>query len=132
MHEVEAKFHVTSPEIFNSIRSQKQIGGYELSNRRIVLQRDTYFDASHGSLFNQGASLRLREKGEAYLITFKAKTESDYVCTELETQVPASQAQDFLNGHFANIRVSPIQAALAYIETRPLSPVVQTENNCEA
>jgi inorganic triphosphatase YgiF len=131
MHEVEAKFHVPSPETFNSIRSQKQIGGYELSDQKIVLLGDTYFDTPHGFLFYHGASLRLREKQGTYLITFKAKTESDYVRTELETEVTASQAQDFLNGHFADVRVAPIQAALAYIETRPLSPVVQVENNRE-
>jgi inorganic triphosphatase YgiF len=130
--EIEAKFQVTSPQMFDQIRLQKEVAGHWLTDQKVVLQRDTYFDTPAGLLCRRGASLRLREKGEECLVTFKSKIKGNSVRTELEMRLTRLQAEDLLNGNLEEIDVEAVQTARAYLNGAEIHPVLHVENTREA
>ena len=130
--EIEAKFQVKSPEIFDKIRAEKQVASYALVDKQVILQCDTYFDSPGGLLFHRGASLRLREKGGEYLVTFKSQVKGNQVRTEIEMPITTSQAQELLRGDLMSVCCEAIQAAMSYVETKAMVPVLSVENNREA
>ncbi len=130
--EIETKFHVKSPEIFDKIRAEKRVASYALVDKQVILQCDTYFDSPAGLLFHRGVSLRLREKGGEYLVTFKSQVKGNQVRTEIEMSITTSQAQKLLRGDFMSVRCEAIQAAMSYVETQAMVPVLSVENNREA
>ena len=129
--EIEAKFQVTSPVVFDEIRSQKQVAGYKLTDRRIWSQRDTYLDTATGLLLCRGVSLRLREMGKRYIATFKSKIEGNYVRSELETRLTPSQAEACLNGNLADVGIDAVQAASGYLNGAKIQPVLHVDNSRE-
>ena len=130
-HETEFKFQVRSPQVFDQIRSLTQVAGYKLTDQKMILQRDTYFDTPTGLLSQQGISLRLREKQGQYLVAFKSQINGTYVRREIETQITESQAQDLFNGSFADIHADAIQAIVSNIGAQTLAPVLHVENRRE-
>ena len=131
-HEVEVKFQVTSPQIFDLIRAQKQVADYRLTNQRIIPQRDTYLDTLTGRLFQQGVGLRLREKKGAYVVTFKRQLQGIHVRAELEDELTAVQAQALLNGNLVDVSGEAVQATMAYLQAEAIHPVLHVENRRES
>ncbi len=131
-YEVEVKFQVTSPQIFDLIRAQKQVADYRLTNQRIIPQRDTYLDTLAGTLFQQGVGLRLREKKGAYVVTFKRQLQGIHVRMELEDALTAVQAQALLNGNLVDVSGEAVQAAMAYLQAEAIHPVLHVENTRES
>ena len=111
MIEVEAKFQAKSPQVFDQIRSQKQVAGYTLSDPRSTPQQDTYLDTTTGLLTRNGAALRLRKKiltagiveEQTQLVTFKAQTEDIYTYTEIEMPITDQQARALLSGNLEKV-----------------------------
>ena len=50
-YEIEAKFQITSPEVFDRIRTQKQVSGFPLTDPKMTMQHDTYLDTPTGVFF---------------------------------------------------------------------------------
>ena len=132
MLEVESKFQMTSPQVFDWIRSQKQVAGYELSDQEMIPQRDTYLDTAAGTLFHHGASLRLRKKKGTDFVTFKTQIEGVEVRAELEMPLTALQVQDLLLGNLTKIRGEAVRAAMTYLKGEGVYPVLHVENPREA
>ncbi len=136
MIEVEAKFQATSPQVFDQIRSQKQVAGYTLSDQTNIPQQDTYLDTTTGTLLRHGASLRLRKRGLAsraigegtQLVTFKTQTKGVYIRTELEMPITDQQAQALLSGNLEKIHVEAIEAAVSHLKGEDIFPVLHVEN----
>ena len=136
MIEVEAKFQAKSPQVFDQIRSQKQVAGYTLSDQRNTPQQDTYLDTTTGLLTRNGTALRIRKKTLAYgnteeetqLVTFKAQTEDIYTYTELETPITDQQAQALLSGNLEKVRVEAVEAAVKYLKGEKVFPILHVEN----
>ena len=136
MIEVEAKFQAKSPQVFDQIRSQKQVAGYTLLDQRNTPQQDTYFDTTTGLLTRNGAALRIREKIPAseviekrtQLVTFKAQTEDIYTYTELEMLITDQQAQTLLSGNLEKVRVEAVEAAVKYLKGEKVFPILHVEN----
>lgn len=136
MIEIEAKFQAKSPQVFDQIRSQEQVAGHTLSDRRNTPQQDTYLDTTTGLLTRNGAALRLRKKtcapgavGEGtQLVTFKAQTEDIYTYTELEMPITDQQAQALLSGNLEKVRVEAVEAAVKYLKGEKVSPILHVEN----
>lgn len=124
MLEVEFKFQVTSRQVFDRIRSRKQVAGYKLADQKIDRQRDIYLDTATCTLFRQGASLRLRETEGVYWITFKTQIEGVEVRTELKNSLTDAQAQVVLDGNLAKIRVEAAQAAATYLNREKIYSVL--------
>ncbi|MBI1925158.1 CYTH domain-containing protein [Candidatus Poribacteria bacterium] len=131
-YEVEVKFQITSPQIFDLIRAQKQVADYRLTNQRIIPQRDTYLDTPAGTLFQQGVGLRLREKKGAYVVTFKRQLQGIHVRTELDDELTAVQAQALLKGNLVDVSGEAGQAAMTYLQTKDICPVLHVENTRES
>ena len=129
--EIEAKFQVTSPEVFQEIQASKQIAGYTLTDQEVIPQLDSYLDTATGFLFHQGALLRLRRKPEGVFVTFKRQIEGNYVRTEIETPISEVQAQELLKGQLASIDGDALRAAIGHLEGKELQPVLHVENNRE-
>ena len=136
MIEVEAKFQVKSPQVFDQIRSQKRVANYTLSDPRNTPQRDTYLDTTTGLLTRNGAALRIRKKIPAsgvieettQLVTFKAQTEDIYTYTELEMPITNQQAQAILSGHLEKVHVDAVKAAMKYLKGDKVFPILYVEN----
>ena len=136
MTEVEAKFQATSPQVLNQIRSQKQVAGYTLLDRRNTPQQDTYLDTMTGLLTRNGAALRLRKKtfasgavgGGTQLVTFKAQTEAIYTYTELEMPITDQQVQALLSGNLEKVHIEAVEAAVKYLNGESVLPVLHVEN----
>ena len=136
MIEVEAKFQAESPQVFDQIRSQKQVAGYTLSDPENTPQRDTYLDTTAGLLTRNGAALRIRKKaptagaiGERIqLVTFKAQTEDIYTYTELEMPITDQQARALLSGNLEKVRVEAVEAAVKYLKGEKVAPILHVEN----
>jgi inorganic triphosphatase YgiF len=132
-HEVEAKFQISSPQVFDQIRLQRRVGDYQLTDQRIVSQGDTYLDTASGFLFHNKATLRMREKaGGTYLATFKSKIDGNYVRREIETPLTSWQAEAFLSGNLAAIDIEAVQAARSYLNGEKIRPVLYIRNRREA
>ena len=139
MFEVEAKFQVTSAAVFDQIRSRKQVAGYTLSDQVNTPQHDTYLDTTTGTLLENGASLRLRQKGLAasaiteriQLVTFKTPTKEVYTRTEFEMPLTDQQAQMLLNGNLNKIHVEAIQAAVTHLKGEKVFPILHVANTRE-
>ena len=139
MLEVEAKFQVISPVVFDQIRSQEKVIDYTLSERFNISQLDTYFDTTTGTFLRQGASFRLRQKGltppvvaeKVQLVTFKTQTEEIYTRTELEMPITDQQMQMLLSGKFEKIHVKAVEAALSHLKGEKIFPVLHVENTRE-
>ena len=132
MLEVEFKFQVTSRQVFDRIRSRKQVAGYKLADQKIDRQRDIYLDTATCTLFRQGASLRLRETEGVYWITFKTQIEGVEVRTELKNSLTDAQAQAVLDGNLAKIRVEAAQAAATYLNREKIYSVLHIVKHREA
>ncbi|RKU06599.1 hypothetical protein C6502_20395 [Candidatus Poribacteria bacterium] len=136
MIEVEAKFQAKSPQVFDQIRSQKQVAGYTLSDQQSTPQQDTYLDTTTGLLTRNGAALRIRKKTLAYgnteeetqLVTFKAQTEDIYTYTELEMPITDQQVQALLSGNLEKVRVQAVEAAVKYLKGEKVFPILHVEN----
>ena len=136
MIEVEAKFQARSPQVFDQIRSQKQVADYTLSDPRNTPQRDIYIDTTTGLLTRNGAALRIRKKIPAsrvieertQLVTFKAQTEDIYTYTELEIPITDQQAQALLNGNLEKVHVEAVEAAVKYLKGEKVFPILCVEN----
>ena len=136
MLEVEAKFQVTSPQVFDQIRLRKQVAGYTLSDQRNIPQHDTYLDTMTGLFLRNGASLRLRKKFLAtvaiktgtQLVTFKTQAKGVYTRTELEMPITDQQVQALLNGNFERVHVEAVEATVNYLQGEQVFPVLHVEN----
>ena len=136
MIEVEAKFQAKSPQVFDQIRSQKQVAGYTLSDQQSTPQQDTYLDTTTGLLTRNGTALRIREKIPAsgvieertQLVTFKARTEDIYAYTELEMPITDQQARSLLSGNLEKVRVEAVEAAVKYLKGEKTFPILHVEN----
>ena len=136
MIEVEAKFQAKSPQVFDQIRSQKQVAGYTLSDQQNTPQQDTYLDTTTGLLTRNGAALRIRKKTLAYgnteeetqLVTFKAQTEDIYTYTELEMPITDQQVQALLSGNLEKVRGQAVEAAVKYLIGEKVLPILHVEN----
>ena len=139
MIEVEAKFQAKSPQVFDQIRSQKQVAGYTLSDQQSIPQQDTYLDTTTGLLTRNGAALRIRKKipvsgvieERTQLVTFKAQTEDIYAYTELEMPITDQQAQALLSGNLEKVRVEAVVAAVKYLKGEKVLPILHVENSRE-
>ena len=136
MIEVEAKFQAKSPQVFDQIRSQKQVAGHKLSDQRNTPQRDIYLDTTAGLLTRNGAALRIRKKipasgvieERAQLVTFKAQTEDIYTYTELEMPITDEQLQALLNGNLERVHVGAVEAAVKHLKGEKVFPILHVEN----
>ena len=136
MIEIEAKFQAKSPQVFDQIRSQKQVAGYTLSDPRNTPQQDTYLDTTTGLLTRNGAALRIRKKIPAsggieertQLVTFKAQTEDVYTYTELEMPITDQQVQALLSGNLEKVRVEAVEAAVKYLKGEQIFPILHVGN----
>ena len=136
MIEVEAKFQAKSPQVFDQIRSQKQVAGYTLSDQQSTPQQDTYLDTTTGLLTRNGTALRIRKKIPAsgvieertQLVTFKARTEDIYAYTELEMPITDQQARSLLSGNLEKVRVEAVEAAVKYLKGEKTFPILHVEN----
>ena len=139
MLEVEAKFQVTSPQIFDQIRSQKQVADYTLSDWTNSSQLDTYLDTTTGLFLRTGASLRLRKKflttgaikAGTQLVTFKTQAKGVYTRTELEMPITDQQVQALLNGNFERVHVEAVEATVHHLKGEKVFPVLHVENSRE-
>ena len=136
MIEIEAKFLAKSPQVFDQIRLQKQVGGYTLSNQRSIPQQDTYLDTTTGLLARNGAALRLRQKKlvpgvtkeETQLVTFKAQTEDIYTYTELEMPLTDQHVRALLSGNLEKIHLEAVEAAMRHLKGEKVFPILYIEN----
>ncbi len=139
MIEVEAKFQTKSPQVFDQIRLQKQVGGHTLSDRRNTPQQDIYLDTTTGLLTRNGAALRIRKKiltagvteEQTQLVTFKAQTEDIYTYTELEMPITDQQMQALLSGNLEKVHVEAVKAAVKHLKGEKVFPILHVENNRE-
>src|SRR5580704_5141104 len=72
--EVEIKFRVKNPISFET---QLDKPGFKKTTPR-TFERNTLYDTPGRDLLNSGRLLRLRQYGERWVMTFKAKPEDDY------------------------------------------------------
>ena len=136
MIEVEAKFQAKSPQVFDQIRSQKQVAGHKLSDQRNTPQQDIYLDTATGLLTRNGAALRIRKKlpvsggieERTQLVTFKAQTEDIYTYTELEMPITEQQVQALLSGNLEKVRVEAVKAAVRHLKGEKVFPILHVEN----
>ena len=128
MFEIEMKFEVKSPKVFNQIGWRKQLAGYRLSDQEMVQQLDVYFDTKTGRLLRNHAALRVRKKDAEYFAVFKTQLDGNYVRTEVKTPLTESQAQEILNGNFTDTSIEAVQAALIYLQGETVYPVLRVEN----
>ncbi len=130
--EIESKFHVESLRIFDLIRSQKQIAGYNLTNQEKAAQYDVYFDTLNGQLFGQGKSFRLRQGCGQYAVTFKEKLTESHVRMEFEETITELQAQRLLDSDLTDVfQVKVIQTAISHLGTNRINPIFCLRNNRE-
>ena len=136
MLEVEAKFQIASPRVFDQIRSRKKVASFTLSNRANILQLDTYLDTTTRTLLRCGASFRLRWKaigtsavGEGIqLVTFKTPTSGIYTRTELEMPITDQQAQMLLSGNLEKIHNETIEGIVGHLKGAKIFPVLYVKN----
>lgn len=92
--EVEIKFRLNDPATFEA---QLERQGFKKKTAR-TFERNTLYDTPQRDLLNSGRLLRLRQYGERWVMTFKAKPDSDDPSAqhksriELETEVDDGEA----------------------------------------
>lgn len=74
--EIEQKFLVVGPTVFNSVRQALQaLGNYTLSPTVTKEQVDVYYDTPAWDLLNSGRVLRIRQTDGQLMLTIKSPTE---------------------------------------------------------
>jgi inorganic triphosphatase YgiF len=129
--ELEAKF-LASEQDHDVLRGVDRIVGFSLTHANRAEQRDTYYDTAELHLFHLGASLRVREKNERRLLTFKADRQAPErgIFDRLEDEVPLEGAGgDTLpsSGEY-----SPLRRAEALTGGATLLPIAVLVNDRES
>lgn len=88
--EIEAKFEA-DPGALAALLTLQQFAGFEVTRHPPKDQDDLYFDTVAGNLKDNGASLRVRQKGNQAQLTFKgeriASPDDPHVVSRLEDEV---------------------------------------------
>jgi inorganic triphosphatase YgiF len=136
--EIEAKFEVDRQgrELLVDVA---QVGRFKVIERKAVDQDDIYFDTEGALLAAAGATLRVRRKGDAALITFKGKRSAGgpsaeaHIASRLEDEVPlrpSDAAQVNAESPMpAFTNVSPLDRARAITGDNELRPVARLQNS---
>lgn len=127
MREIEAKFEGHSPAAVEAVSALTELAGFRLSDSATVHQIDCYYDTTDAKLRADGASLRVRQKGEGLLMTFKADRQQvgDAVSRlEDEVELPAAFAAVWTpHGRLSTADpADPLQRALAISGSADLLP----------
>jgi len=125
--EIEAKFIIRDPAVFQDILKLERILDYDLMFNNEQLQRDTYFDTEDLDLLNSKSCLRLREKGRKWVVAFKAPEEYAYdIFQRQESQAEISHNE--LDA-FLTKTVEPVQEARKIERRKNLLPVLMVTNH---
>lgn len=127
MREIEAKFEAHSHAAVEAVAALTELAGFRLRDSATVHQIDCYYDTTDAGLRAGGASLRVRQKGERLLMTFKADRQQvgDAVSRlEDEVELPAAFAAAWTpHGRLAtDDPAGPLQRALAISGSADLLP----------
>ncbi|OQB00856.1 MAG: CHAD domain protein [Chloroflexi bacterium ADurb.Bin222] len=70
--EIEAKYAIPSEQVFHQLQAQETLGAFQLRESGAAALHDTYLDTADRAVWQAGYALRLREKGDACMMTLKA------------------------------------------------------------
>ena len=70
--EIEAKYAIPSEQVFRQLQAQETLGAFQLRESGTTPLHDTYLDTADRTVWQAGYALRLREKGDACVMTLKA------------------------------------------------------------
>lgn len=86
--EIEAKYEADQPSL-EQLLALNRFGEWSVERQPEKLQQDIYFDSAAEHLKEHGASLRIRRKGQAVLMTFKGdRVVTATAVSRLEDEVP--------------------------------------------
>lgn len=127
--ETELKFTVTDPAVFDRIAAFEKIAGYAVEDRSIIVIHDTAFDTPERALFHGTSVLRLREKGGARFLTFKAHKASDGgYYQRIEHEEPTTATVDDISfGRLPDIE--PVHAFRETFGDIRVAPCLSTAND---
>ena len=126
--EIELKFTAADSATLDRVAALDTLAGYRVEARGLIHIRDTAFDTPDRLLYHGGAVFRLRERGDARALTFKAHAPSDgeyYRRIEEESPTTAS-AEDIARGNLHDI--PPVRRLRERFGEVSLSPCLTTEN----
>ena len=131
--EIEAKFEIDDPTPLLTLRHAPPL---EVTGKRQIEHVDTYLDTTSSALRAGGATLRLRESGGNWTLTFKgdrAQTPEgqQHVASRIEIneRVDANTAAAILAGGRSSVRLPPLALAATLTGSAPVVPVARIQNN---
>ncbi|MBP1909885.1 CYTH domain-containing protein [Methanolobus bombayensis] len=75
--EIEAKFLISEPDIFEKLKGVAAINGFSVGDRKDKVFTDTYLDTLDMAIYASGFSFRCREKADKVTYTLKSLSSSD-------------------------------------------------------
>lgn len=133
--EIEQKYFIDDRSIFNEIASflSKEKQNYSIKNIQNaseVLQIDNYYDTQNLDLFKKDKTLRIREKKNKKILTFKSKIkqdDSDIVKNQYERYEYEKEIKDLeINNHLDFIKE---KININFDEKNQLKKILKIKNN---
>ncbi|OQY45703.1 MAG: hypothetical protein B6242_09695 [Anaerolineaceae bacterium 4572_78] len=89
--EIEAKFVLDDPDIFQQLKTSQTLAGYTISTGKIKNVHDYYFDTSERLILQAGYACRIRDDGKKIKFTLKGLNKGKGIIhrrEELEIELP--------------------------------------------
>ena len=132
MLEIEEKYPLGSPAVFDAIRTAGHLGGYRFRRSETHDIGHEYLDTGSWALFSKGMCLRVREKAGILYVTFKLEVDQARVRREIEEHITPGDAILLLSGEIEQIPGAAARTAELHIGEGRLRPVLGVQNLREA